>query len=86
MTLIVGDTLGTSLLQIGYQRAAALTVAGVAALFTNALPILAGAIVLGEPVPSGALGVARAFAFVAVTAGAVLLATPDTSTRAQPAN
>jgi hypothetical protein len=40
---------------------------------------------LGEPVPSGALGVARVFAFVAVTVGAVLLATPDTSARSQPA-
>jgi hypothetical protein len=29
-------------------------------------------------VPSGALGVARVFAFAAVTLGAVLLATPDT--------
>jgi hypothetical protein len=86
VTLIIGYTLGTSLLQIGYQRAAALTVAGVATLFTNALPILAGTIVLGEPVPSGALGVARVFAFVAVTVGAVLLATPDTSPRAQPAD
>jgi hypothetical protein len=84
VTLVIGYTLGTSLLQIGYQRAGALTVAGVATLFTNALPILAGTIVLGEPVPSGALGVARVLAFVAVTVGAVLLATPDTSARAQP--
>jgi hypothetical protein len=62
------------LLQLGYQRGGALTVAGLATLSTNALPILAGAIVLKEPVPSGALGVARIFAFAAVTLGAVLLA------------
>lgn len=80
-TVIIGYTLGTSLLQLGYQRGGALTVAGLATLFTNALPILAGAIVLQEPVPSGALGVARVFAFVAVTLGAVLLAAPDTGAR-----
>lgn len=76
-TLIVGYTLGTSLLQLGYQRGAALTVAGIATLFTNALPILAGTVVLKEPVPSGALGVSRVVAFAAVTLGAVLLARPD---------
>jgi hypothetical protein len=76
-TIIVGYTLGTSLLQLGYQRGAALTVAGPATLLTNALPILAGTIVLGEPVPSGALGVARLFAFVAVTVGAILLTESD---------
>ena len=77
-TLVIGYTLGTSLLQLGYQRGGALTVAGLATLFTNALPILAGTIVLNEPVPSGALGVARGLAFAAVTLGAVLLASPDT--------
>jgi hypothetical protein len=78
VTVIVGYLLGTSLLQLGYQRGGALTVAGLATLFTNALPILAGAIVLKEPVPSGALGVARVAAFAAVTLGAVLLAEPET--------
>jgi hypothetical protein len=77
VTLVIGYTLGTSFLQLGYQRGGALTVAGLATLFTNALPILAGTIVLNEPLPSGALGVARVFAFVAVTLGAVLLAVPD---------
>jgi hypothetical protein len=77
ITLIIGYTLGTSLLQLGYQRGAALTVAGLATLFTNALPIAAGTIVLGEPVPSGVLGVLRVTAYVAVTAGAILLASPD---------
>jgi hypothetical protein len=77
VTLIIGYTLGTSLLQLGYQRGAALTVAGLATLCTNALPILAGTIVLREPVPSGAFGAARVLAFAAVTLGAVLLAAPD---------
>jgi hypothetical protein len=77
ITLIAGYTLGTSLLQLGYQRGAALTVAGLATLFTNALPIAAGTIVLREPVPSGLLGVLRIVAFAAVTAGAILLASPE---------
>lgn len=77
VTLVIGYTLGTSLLQLGYQRGSALTVAGLATLATNALPILAGTIVLREPVPTGWLGVARVIAYLAVVAGAILLAAPD---------
>src|SRR5436305_2614208 len=77
VTLVIGYSLGTSLLQLGYQQGAALTVAGIATLLTNALPILAGTIVLDEPVPSGAFGALRVLAFVAVSAGAVLLASPE---------
>jgi hypothetical protein len=77
VTLIAGYLLGTSLLQLGYQAGGALTVAGLATLLTNAVPIAAGTIVLHEPVPSGALGVLRVLAFVAVSAGAFLLAQPD---------
>jgi hypothetical protein len=77
VVLILGYVLGTALLQIGYQAGGALTVAGLATLLTNALPIAAGAIVLGEPVPSGILGGLRIAAFAAVSAGAVLLAQPD---------
>jgi hypothetical protein len=80
LTLILGYTLGTTLIQLGYQAGAALTVAGLATLLTNVMPILAGTIVLEEPVPSGALGGLRVLAFVAVTVGAVLLARP----KAQP--
>jgi hypothetical protein len=47
-------------------------------LLTNALPIAAGSIVLAEPVPSGAFGGLRVLAFAAVTAGAFLLARPET--------
>jgi hypothetical protein len=81
LTLVLGYTLGTTLLQLGYQAGAALTVAGLATLLTNVLPILAGTVVLDEPVPSGTLGAIRILAFAAVTAGAVLLARPE----AQPA-
>jgi len=75
--LLLGYGLGTALLQIGYQAGAALTVAGLATLVTNALPIAAGTVILDEPLPTGALGVVRALAFVAVVAGAVLLARPQ---------
>jgi hypothetical protein len=80
ITLVLGYLLGTSLLQVGYQRGTALTVAGLASLLTNALPIIAGTVVLHEPVPTGALGVARVAAFVLVIAGAVLLSEGDPET------
>ena len=74
--VVIGYSLGTFFLQLGYQKSRALTVAGITTLLTNALPIAAGSVVLGEPVPSGALGALRILAFVAVTAGAILLARP----------
>jgi hypothetical protein len=75
--VIAGYSLGTAFLQLGYQKGGALTVAGLATLLTNALPIAAGSVVLGEPVPSGAFGAVRIVAFAAVTLGAILLARPD---------
>jgi hypothetical protein len=75
--VIVGYSLGTAFLQLGYQKRGALTVAGLATLLTNALPIAAGTVALGEPVPSGAFGAVRIVAFAAVTLGAILLARPD---------
>lgn len=75
--MVAGYLLGTSLLQIGYQSGAALTVAGIATLLTNAVPIAAGAVLFREPLPSGSLGVVRVVAFGAVTAGAILLARPQ---------
>jgi hypothetical protein len=75
--VIAGYSLGTAFLQLGYQKGGALTVAGLATLLTNALPIAAGTVVLGEPVPSGAFGAVRIVAFAAVTLGAILLARPD---------
>ncbi len=85
LSLIAGYTLGTSLLQLGYQRGNALTVAGLATMITYALPIAAGMVVLGEPVPHGALGGARLVAFGAVTVGAVLLAGHDRAGAVAPA-
>lgn len=77
ITLVIGYTLGSSLLQLGYQRGGTLTVAGLATLCTNALPIIAGTVLLAEPIPAGIFGVLRVAAFCAVVAGAFLLATPD---------
>jgi hypothetical protein len=77
--VIVGYSLGTAFLQLGYQKGGALTVAGLATLLTNALPIAAGTIVLGEVVPSSVFGAIRIVAFAAVTLGAILLAHPDRS-------
>jgi hypothetical protein len=75
-TLVLGYALGTSFLQLGYQRGEALTVAGLATLLTDALPIAAGTIVLHEPIPAGPLGGLRIFAFAALTIGAMLFANP----------
>lgn len=76
LTIVVGYVIGTTLLQLGYQAGAALTVAGLATLLTNVLPIAAGTVVLEEPVPSGALGAARVLAFACVITGAALLTRP----------
>jgi hypothetical protein len=78
--LVGGYAVGTALLQLGYQAGGALTVAGLATLVTNALPIAAGAVVLDEPLPTGVLGGVRVLAFFAVVAGAVLLARPQRAT------
>jgi hypothetical protein len=67
---------------LGFQRGGALQTAGVATLLTNALPIAAGALVFGEPIPSGPAGVARILAFACVVAGAAFLArAPGTEER-----
>src|SRR5438874_591447 len=42
--VVVGYALGTAFLQLGYQKGGALTVAGLATLLTNALPIAAGTV------------------------------------------
>jgi hypothetical protein len=82
--VIVGYSLGTAFLQLGYQKGGALTVAGLATLLTNALPIAAGNVVLGEPVPSGVFGGLRIVAFATVTLGAILLARPDRGAASAP--
>jgi hypothetical protein len=63
-------------LQLAFQRGGRLATAGLAVLWTNALPILAGTIVFGESVPGGAAGFARVAAFALVLVGAVALSRP----------
>jgi hypothetical protein len=61
-------------LQLGFQRGRRLATAGLAVLWTNALPIAAGMALFGESLPGGGRGVARLCAFVLVVAGGAALA------------
>jgi hypothetical protein len=71
-------------LQLGFQRGSALATAGVATLFTNALPIAAGIALFHEHVPAGVLGALRLLAFTAVVVGAAALARPEREAEALP--
>jgi hypothetical protein len=66
-------------LQLGFQRGGVLATAGLATLFTNALPIVAGTTLFGEGL--GSLPVVRALAFGCTVAGAALLARPAEAER-----
>jgi hypothetical protein len=79
--LVACYAIGTILLQSGFQRGSALTTAGVATLFTNALPIAAGMTIFHEPLPGGWQGALRVAAFSAVVVGAVFLADTKHGTR-----
>jgi len=59
-------------LQLGFQRGSVLATAGLATLFTNALPIAAGTTLFGEGL--GSIPVARVLAFGCTVLGAALLA------------
>jgi drug/metabolite transporter (DMT)-like permease len=71
--LIAAYAFGTLVLQAGFQRGSALTTAGIATLLTNALPIVAGMTIFGEPLPEGRLGAVRIAAFSCVVVGGVFL-------------
>jgi hypothetical protein len=58
-------------MQLAFQRGGRLATAGLAVLWTNALPIVAGAALFAESVPGGWRGVARVAAFGLVLAAAV---------------
>ena len=73
LPVLTAHGLGFVFLQLGFQRGGALTTAGVATLFTNAVPIAAGMVLYGDGLPAGGLGVARLLSFTAVVAGAALL-------------
>jgi hypothetical protein len=61
-------------LQLAFQRGGRLATAGLATLWTNALPIVAGTVVFREPFPGGPAGIARVTAFCLVVAGGAALA------------
>ncbi len=71
-------------LQLAFQRGGRLATAGLATLWTNALPIVAGTVVFAEPFPSGPAGVARAVSFCLVLAAGTLLARADEPAAAAP--
>ena len=73
LPVLTAHGLGFVFLQLGFQRGGALTTAGVATLFTNAVPIAAGMVLYGDGLPAGGLGVARLLSFTAVVAGAALV-------------
>jgi hypothetical protein len=75
--LLVCHGLAFVVLQLGFQRGAALATAGLSSLLTNALPIAAGVAVFHERLPGGVLGGVRVVAFACVVAGAAALARPE---------
>ena len=82
--VLAAHGLGFVMLQLGFQRGKALATAGVATLFTNAVPIVAGMALFHEPLGTGGRSVLRILAFVALVGGAVLLTRPE-KTPAEPA-
>ena len=82
--LIVFYATGTAVLQAGFQRGSALTIAGLATLLTNALPIAAGMLVFHEPFPGGWIGATRIIAFAAVISGAFLLSSRTKTAQPRP--
>jgi hypothetical protein len=60
-------------MQLAFQRGGRLSTAGLAVLWTNALPIVAGTALFAESIPGGWRGASRIAAFVLVLVGAVAL-------------
>lgn len=60
-------------MQLAFQRGSRLSTAGLAVLWTNALPIVAGMVLFSESLPGGFRGAARIAAFALVLVGAVAL-------------
>jgi hypothetical protein len=72
--LLACDGLAFVCLQLAFQRGGRLATAGLAVLWTNALPIAAGTLLFAEALPGGAQGPERIAAFGLVLVGAVALA------------
>jgi hypothetical protein len=60
-------------LQLAFQRGSRLSSAGLAVLWTNALPIVAGTVLFSEALPGGVRGGLRVAAFALVVVGGVAL-------------
>jgi hypothetical protein len=76
VSLVISYALGTSVLQGAFQRGDALTTAGMATLATNTVPIVAGFVLFGEALPSGARGALQIAAFASLVVSATLLGRP----------
>ena len=61
-------------MQLAFQRGGRLATAGMAVLWTNALPIVAGTALFAERIPGGAAGAARVASFGLLVAAAAFLA------------
>ena len=71
--LLLSHGLAFVCMQLAFQRGGRLATAGLAVLWTNALPIVAGTALFAESLPGGWRGDARAAAFAFVLVGAVAL-------------
>jgi hypothetical protein len=69
-----GAAFGFALLQLSFSRGSVMSTAGLASLANNAIPIAGGVLLFHERVPNGLAGATRILGFIAVVAGAVLLA------------
>jgi hypothetical protein len=73
-TLLVCLVLGFVAQQLAFQRGSPLATAGLSTLLMNMVPIAAGVFLFREGIPLNVFGALRLAGFVAVVAGAVLLA------------
>ncbi len=80
VALLACHGLAFVVLQLGFQRGGVLATAGLASLFTNAVPIAAGLALFGEGLPAGWPGIVRAVAFAAVVVGGAGLARGEAPT------
>jgi len=80
--LVAFYALGSIQLQSAFQRGDAVTAAGIATLTTNAVPIVAGILLLHETLPGGVNRVLQIVAFALVVLGGGLLTDPRAAQRA----
>jgi len=71
-------------MQLAFQRGGRLATAGLAVLWTNALPIAAGSVLFAEALPGAWRGAARIAAFALVLVAAVALSTGQEAIDAAP--